>query len=242
MKEFNTSGPNIPKQHYTIKRTDLIEKGINFVEKDRYFTIWAPRQTGKSTFFRQLADELNKQNYKPIFFSVEGFDNYSISDTFDTFCRELRKQQNLDWNIETFKDFEKTISNCINEKLVIIIDEIESLNPKIFGQFLHTIRNLYHTRHDHCLKSVVLVGVSNIVGVVNDNASPFNITNNLNVPYFTTEEVFELFSLHEIETKQKINTDVKTKICQITANQPGLVNGFAKKIVEDNFQKKEINY
>jgi len=63
MKEFNTSGPNIPKEHYTIIRTDLIEKGIKLVNKSRYFTIWAPRQTGKSTFFRQLARELNKQNF-----------------------------------------------------------------------------------------------------------------------------------------------------------------------------------
>ena len=60
MRDFNTSVPNIPEQHYTIQRSDLIEEGIKLVEKERYFTIWAPRQTGKSTYFRQLADELNK--------------------------------------------------------------------------------------------------------------------------------------------------------------------------------------
>jgi hypothetical protein len=63
--------------------------------------------------------------------------------------------------------------------------EIEGLNEEIFGQFLHTIRNLYHFRDEHSLKSVILVGVSNIVGVVQDNASPFNIADNLEVPYFT---------------------------------------------------------
>jgi len=64
MKEFNTSVPNIPEQHYTIERTELISKGLKLIEKERYFTIWAPRQTGKSTYFRQLADKLSINGYK----------------------------------------------------------------------------------------------------------------------------------------------------------------------------------
>jgi len=241
MRRFNTSGPNIQQEHYTIQRTDLINQGIELVESKRYFTIWAPRQTGKSTYFRQLAEKLNDKNYNSVYFSVEGFNDFSAADTFDTFCRELKRQQAIDWKIETFKDFEYQISNCNDKKIVIIIDEIEGLNPSIFGQFLHTIRNLYHTRHNHCLASVVLVGVSNIVGVVNDNASPFNIADNLNVPYFTDDEVFELLAQHEIETGQIFDEKVKQKISQITANQPGLVNGFAKKITEDNKKNKIIS-
>jgi hypothetical protein len=32
---FNTSGPNRPLEHYTLKREKLIEKGIDLVEKER---------------------------------------------------------------------------------------------------------------------------------------------------------------------------------------------------------------
>ncbi len=242
MRRFNTSGPNMPEKHYTIQRTDLIKKGIELVKDDRYFTIWAPRQTGKSTYFRQLAEELNIQDYTPVYFSVEGFNDFSVADTFDTFCTDLKDQQGINWKIETFKDFEKQIKACKDKKMVIIIDEIESLNPKILGQFLHTIRNLYHLRKNHCLKSVILVGISNITGVVGDNASPFNIADNLNVPYFTNEEVLELIGQHETETGQKFETKVKQKMSEITANQPGLVNGFAKMLVEKNSDKEKINY
>ena len=253
MRKFNTSGPNIVEQHYTIERTDLINKGLELVKDERYFTIWAPRQTGKSTYFRQLAEKLNDHGYRPVFFSVEGFNDFSMADTFDTFCRELRRQQKINWKIETLKDFEKFISDCNNMKMVIIIDEIESLNPEIFGQFLHTIRNLYHTRSYHCLKSVILVGVSNIFGVVSDNASwsgteipilrdPFNVADNMAVPYFTDNEVFELLGQHETETGQLFAEKVKQKIFQITAGQPGLVNGFAKKLVEDNTGKNLVTY
>ena len=33
MRSFNTSGPNIAEEHYTIERTSLINKGIDLVEK-----------------------------------------------------------------------------------------------------------------------------------------------------------------------------------------------------------------
>jgi hypothetical protein len=52
MRSFNTSGPNILEKHYTLPRLALIEKGKRLVHDDRYFTIWAPRQAGKSTYFR----------------------------------------------------------------------------------------------------------------------------------------------------------------------------------------------
>jgi hypothetical protein len=84
--------------------------------------------------------------------------------------------------------------------------------------------------------------VSNIVGVVSDNASPFNITDNLNVPYFAVEEVHELLLQHQTETGQVFEEKVIQKISEITANQPGLVNGFAKVLVENNTDKPILSY
>lgn len=59
---FNTSGPNNPKEHYTLQRAELIEKGKDLVQHNRYFTIRTPRQTGKSTYFRLLTHELIRGN------------------------------------------------------------------------------------------------------------------------------------------------------------------------------------
>ncbi len=242
MKKFNTSGPNIPERHYTITRTKLIQEGISLVQEDRYFTIWAPRQTGKSTYFGQLAIELEKQDYKVAQISFEGY----IKTSLTTFIKEFIYQLNNSWNTK-FVGTELTeifneISRIKDKKYVLIIDEVEELNPEYFGTFLHSIRRVYYSRLTHCLKSVILVGVKNIVGVINDNASPFNITDNLDIPYFTVEEVHELLLQHKNETGQIFIKKVKEKIIQITANQPGLVNGFAKKLVENNPNKKEIDY
>ena len=242
MKRFNTSGPNIPEDHYTIERTDLINIGIEMVETNRYFTICAPRQTGKSTYFRQLADKLDEKGYKVAHINFE--DNKEAP--LETFIQQFTGEINEFWNTnfaqtnisQIFYEIEKRIT----DKFVLIIDEVEGINPEYFGNFLHSIRRVYHSRQKHCLKSVILVGVSNIVGIVSDNASPFNITDNLNVPNFTNDEVFKLLGQHETETGQLFEHKVKQKISQITANQPGLVNGFAKKLVEDNARKETLTY
>jgi len=242
MRRFNTSGPNIPEEHYTILRINLIKKGIEMVEDKRYFTIWAPRQTGKSTYFRQLADKLLEMGYKVAHINFENF----VHEKLQTFIRSFKRNVNQFWaseyNFDTIPEFFEFIQTQNHHKCVLIIDEVEGINPEYLGTFLHSVRNAYHSRQTHCLKSVILVGVSNIVGVVSDNASPFNIADNLNIPYFTDNEVFELLGQHETETHQLFDEKVKLKISQITANQPGLVNGFAQKLIENFPDNKLITY
>ncbi|MCK4766355.1 MAG: ATP-binding protein [Candidatus Aminicenantes bacterium] len=241
---FNTSGPNILTEHYTLKRENLIAKGIELVKKKRYFTIWAPRQTGKSTYFRLLAVELQKKGYLVVHSNVENFKSATEETFLEFLVNEFQRHTGMRIPLAhpTFSYFYDQLLKITDRKILLIIDEVEGLNEEIFGQFLHTIRNLYHSRTEHSLKSVILVGVSNIVGVVQDNASPFNIADNLEVPYFTDEETFELLHMHEAETGQLFNRGVKEKICAVTANQPGLVNGFAYKLVEKNPAKEEIDY
>jgi len=243
MRYFNTSGPNINAKHYTIERAKLIDKGIELVNDERYFTIWAPRQTGKSTYFRQLANELGKKGYKVAHTNFENYRNASLESFLYSLTRHLRDSWNKDFSKETeiAKIFEH-IQNSSDSKCVLIIDEVEGINEEYFGDFLHSIRNAYHSRENHCLKSVILVGVSNIVGVVSDNASPFNIADNMNVPYFTNNEVVELLEQHEKATKQLFEKSVKEKIYKITAGQPGLVNGFAKVLVDNNPDKEILTY
>ncbi len=242
MRYFNTSGPNILKEHYTLMRPHLIEEGLDKIQKSRYFTIWAPRQTGKSTFFRLLANRLETEGYRAAYVNFENFKDEDMSSFLRHFHVYLKQFWGIDFSGLSLGETFTEIAKINDKKLVLIVDEVEGINPVFFGQFLHSIRNVYHTREFHGLKSVVLVGVSNIVGVVQNNASPFNIADNLNVPYFTNEETLELFGQHEAETGQLFDPSVKAKVSDITANQPGLVNGFAAKLVTDNPHKAVINY
>ena len=242
MKTFNTSGPNILKKHYTLKRQRIIDKGLKMVRNERYFTIWAPRQTGKSTYFRMLATDLEKKGYKVAHINFENYKVEKIETFISRFKTHVNKFWNTNYEFETIPEFFNLIEEVKKEKCVLIIDEVEGINQEYFGEFLHSIRNAYHSRESHCLKSVILVGVSNITGVVQDNASPFNIVDELEMPYFTNEETMELLAQHEIATGQLFEKKVKLKISKITANQPGLVNGFAFRLVDTNSDKKIITY
>ena len=242
MREFNTSGPNNPEKHYTIFRTELVEAGKKLVKNKKYFTVWAPRQTGKSTWFKQLAGELEKEDYQ---IASINFENYRKAN-LDSFLKKLIGEMNRFWGISLKKmplsDVFYTLENISDKKLVLIIDEVEGINSDYFGDFLHNIRSLYHTRDFHGLHSVILIGVSNITGIIQDNASPFNIADNLAIPYFSNEDTQKLLGQHEKETGQLFEAKVKKKISEITANQPGLVNGFANQLVTRHPTKKILDY
>jgi hypothetical protein len=97
---------------------------------------------------------------------------------------------------------------------------------------LHLIRFIYHKRRQIGLRSVILVGVSNITGILQNTASPFNIADQIDIPYFTFEETADLLAQHTRETGQVFSPEVIQGIHDNTAGQPGLVNALARDLVE----------
>ena len=173
MRYFNSSGPNVVEQHYTLMRPKLVLEGLDNVHKERYFTIWAPRQTGKSTYFHLLAAKLIEEGYRVVNVNFESFRIQSLKDFLIRLNNHLTRQLDIPFKETTLAGVFEQIESLKDFKLVLIIDEVEGINAEYFGDVLHAIRNAYHSRANHALKSVILVGVSNIVGVVQDNASPF---------------------------------------------------------------------
>jgi predicted AAA+ superfamily ATPase len=51
MREFNTFGPCDPAHNYVVPRTADIADFVQRLKRGRYIVIFAPRQTGKTTFF-----------------------------------------------------------------------------------------------------------------------------------------------------------------------------------------------
>jgi len=170
--------------------------------------------------------------------NFENYRNRGAEAPMHRLCKAAEAEWGVTFATDNVVDWERPVEAEREAKWVLIVDEIEGLNPELLPDFLHTIRNLYHSRQNHALKSVILVGVSNLAAVIQDNSSPFNITDQFDVPYFTQEEVFELLGQHEKATAamgspQIFAPLVKEKIAYITAGQPGLVNGFAAKLIDD---------
>ena len=69
MRSFGTYGRVYPDQHYVVPRTAEIADLINRVKAGRYVVLFAPRQTGKTTFFRFAMDTLTTED--PTYFPIQ---------------------------------------------------------------------------------------------------------------------------------------------------------------------------
>jgi predicted AAA+ superfamily ATPase len=74
MKEFNTTGPCDPDEHYMLPPEErLVGTNLNrYIEKKLYWVLHAPRRTGKTTFLISWMRELNASGkYVACYVSVE---------------------------------------------------------------------------------------------------------------------------------------------------------------------------
>lgn len=69
MRRFGTQGRVRPEQHYIVSRTEEITDFINRVKEGRYIVLFAPRQTGKTTFFRLALETLTAAD--PTYFPIQ---------------------------------------------------------------------------------------------------------------------------------------------------------------------------
>ncbi len=68
MRRFSSYGPLNKKLHYYVPRKEAIDKACNQLigtppeEGGHYFTVWAPRQTGKTWLMQQVLHRLQKDD------------------------------------------------------------------------------------------------------------------------------------------------------------------------------------
>ena len=69
MRSFGTEGRVRPEHHYIVPRTEEITDFINRVKNGKYIVLFAPRQTGKTTFFRLALEALSTED--PTYFPIQ---------------------------------------------------------------------------------------------------------------------------------------------------------------------------
>ena len=76
MRYFNTHGPVNASTHFVVPRTALVNHLVEQIDAGHYFTIYAPRQMGKTTLLYSLVDRLAAQpDFVPVFLSFQAFEN-----------------------------------------------------------------------------------------------------------------------------------------------------------------------
>ncbi len=230
MREFNTSGPCNTALHYTVLRETLRGEGKVKVQKGRFFTIFAPRQTGKTTYFQLLLGDLKQEGLIPIWISFESLKTLSKADFYEALSHDLQRElskQEVKINyvikgpLQLRGFFEKMTEQP--KSIVLVIDEFEGIPEEVLSEVMHTFREIYQQRENYVLHSLILVGVRTVAELVISAASPFNIADELQIPYFTFAEVTDLIHQHIKETGQPVAPEVIKAIYDNTQGQPGLV-------------------
>jgi len=260
MRSFETRGPVYPEDNYVVARTDELSDFINRLEKGRYVVLFAPRQTGKTTFFRCALETLPADVYFPIRVDFQASNNLEptvfYQGLYEDICEEIeavfQKRGSVSSSALTeflantqitnhlsMRRFFRRFSNFLEhhhnrQKVVLIIDEFDGIPRAVLSDFLYSLRHIYLSGRDRCPHSVGIVGVKSITQLNYDcSISPFNIQDEFKLPNFTLEQVRELLSQYTEEVGQPFASEVIESIHKQTAGQPVLVNRFAQILTEE---------
>ena len=263
MRRFWTQGPVNAQEHYVVSRSDEITDFIKRVDEGRYVVLFAPRQTGKTTFFQDalaamVADSITQQaaDYFPIQLNFDVYKNTSVADFYDNLYQDICEEiehlfqrrgvippetliQFLEGttltNHHAMRRFFRHLDRLLTpQKFVLIIDEFDGIPQVALSDFLHTLRHIYIAGKPRCPHSVGIIGVKSIAQLNYDRSiSPFNIQDEFHLPNFTLEQVHELLGQYTDEVGQIFIPEVVAVIHKQTAGQPVLVNRFAQILTEE---------
>jgi predicted AAA+ superfamily ATPase len=91
LRTFETRGPVVPNRNYVAPRTEEITDLVHRINDGRYIVIFAPRQTGKTTFFRWALDTLD-ETYLPIQLNFEVYQKISPEKFYHYFKKDIQQK------------------------------------------------------------------------------------------------------------------------------------------------------
>ena len=259
VRHFNTEGPVNPAKHYCIpplERVDLAEI-LWLIQREKYFILHAPRQTGKTSTLKALAAELNATGeYRCVYANFEvGFTaREDVPRAMRAILAELADQASVMLQDQFVDESMLNIldkyggdaalritfarwARASQKPLVLLIDEIDMLLGDSLISVLRQIRAGYDQRPDGFPQSIILCGVRDVhdyriysssLGTNVTWGSAFNIrAESLRLGDFTEGQVHSLLAQHTAETGQQFASSVMDAIWELTQGQPWLVNALA---------------
>ncbi|MDR2628236.1 MAG: AAA-like domain-containing protein, partial [Dysgonamonadaceae bacterium] len=264
MKKFNISGPCNSEEHYMIDAATRLKNVEELIDDKQYFVIHAARQSGKTTYLKDLTNRLNATNqYYALHCSLEGLQNIvnpregipeivmKIRNLLRTSTIPHRAEFAKDADYNNFSDvlnLELTLFCMLLDKpFVIFFDEADCLSDDTLIAFLRQLRDGYNGRPERAfLHSAALVGMRNIrdykaqvrsESATLGSASPFNIvTKTYTLQNFTKEEITQLYRQHTDVTGQIFEDDAIELVYKQTQGQPWLVNAIAREVIVEILQ------
>jgi len=217
MRRFHSYGPVDKDIHYYAPRKELLSRaltqlmGENPGKGGHYFTVWAPRQCGKTWAMQQILFQLKKDpRFDTIKINLEDMkDKTSAQEILRSLAGKIG--EGLDKSFSDIDNQEKFMGifkkGLLNKPLILILDEFDALLEEGINAIVSAFRNIHTTNRDeidktteqkpYLLHAVALIGVRSVLGIENQKGSPFNVQRSLHVPNLTFDEVKEMFQWYE---------------------------------------------
>ncbi len=252
MRKFSSYGQINTNQHYYAPRTALIERayaqlrGEHPDEGGHYITVWAPRQTGKSSMMLETVKRLRQhEEFEVVIITAQSAKNVHTDEgALGVFVDELHRWVKRELpQITEWKNLPDVFTREYFPKpLILIIDEFDAFDETYINHFANEFRKIYTDRlnesdtptadKQYMLHSLALIGVRSVLGIENAVGSPFNVQRSLHIPNLTYDEVAGLFKWYERESGQAVETDVIKRLYAETSGHPGLTCWFGELLTE----------
>ena len=256
---FNTAGPCRPELHYMLPPERRLPELPGLIDQQFYFVVHAPRQTGKTTCFRSLAQTLTAGGrFAALLTSCEvgqaaGSDvEWGIAAVLDAL--RIAAENHLPEELRPpeadpatpagsrLLDLLTRWSRQCPRPVVLFMDEIDALVDDVLISALRQLRTGYADRPGSFPQSVALIGLRDVRDYRQKirpevqslgTSSPFNIkVESLTLPNFTADEVALLYGQHTADTGQPFSPEAEGRAFELTRGQPWLVNALARQAVE----------
>ena len=186
MRDFNTSGPVRAEDHYCVPPLSRlnVDEIMSLVRAKRYFVLYAPRQTGKTSTLLALRDLPNgggEGDFRCVYANVEMGQaaRENVEDAMRAVLSELAIRARVTLRDESLASIWPGIlanagpngvlrevlsrwSESDPQPLVLLIDEIDSLVGDTLLSVLRQLRAGYDQRPEGFPHSVVLCGVRDV--------------------------------------------------------------------------------
>ncbi|MDR1331140.1 MAG: PD-(D/E)XK nuclease domain-containing protein [Tannerella sp.] len=246
---FNTTGPCNPEDHYMLPPEDrLVGAQLHRYIRDKlYWVLHAPRQTGKTTFMKSWAREINAGGEAvACYVSVERCQGISEpGQAMPNICNAIREYTYMSGLAvpETTTDtYNSMLSNIlinwsqlvVPKPLIVLFDEVDVLTDDVLISFLRQLRGGFADRGAGKFPvSIALVGMRDLKdyiirakdGKSVNPGSPFNIkADSVMLGNFTEADVAKLFAQRTEETGQQITPEALEYVYDQSRGQPWIVN------------------
>ena len=242
MRQFSSYGPVDSRFHFCVERRDLVESAVTQLvgepgDGGHYFTIWAPRQTGKTWIMRRAVAEIRARYGDRFTVGVmtvqaalgpDDTDQVFFAVTPGLFGEAFSFEPTAPTDWDGWRRLFARQGGVFDKPVILLIDEADSLPPPVLHRLVGMFRRVYLAREGHLLHGLALVGVRAVLGVESKSGSPFNVQRSLHIPNLTLDEVTGLFSQYASESGQPVLPEVVGKVFETTRGQPGLVSWFGE--------------